>query len=425
MLSFPNDRCPRRRGPVRATAVTLLVGVLCAAALTASEPVHWEGRLELGEAFYLLELDVTAPGRASAWLTGADGRRLPTAIEAFDVGPEEVTFRLPELDRGYAFEGMLVSPTRIEGALEPVPPEVPSTDLYLVPVLASPGAGDGSAWELGAPRNLTDRPGYDNQPRFLTDGDSLLYTSIRDDQADIYRYDLASGAIRQVTDTPESEYSPTPLGNGGGFSTVRVEADGTQRLWAFDLDGSHPRLLLPDVAPVGYHAWIDTETVALFVLGEPPTLEIAGLDGGETERLAEDIGRCMQTLPRSHQVLFVAKGAEDGWRFAVAGPDDPPGQPRLLSSTRPGREDFVATDSQILMADGTALFVRAYATTAEGSDGSGWRQIADFGDAGLGDVSRLALAPDRSRLVLVAERPDPSSPTRIPLTLVRTATGSD
>ena len=37
--------------------------------------------------------------------------------------------------------------------------------------------------------NLTDRNGYDNQPFFTPDGQSLLYTSSRDDQTDIYRID--------------------------------------------------------------------------------------------------------------------------------------------------------------------------------------------------------------------------------------------
>jgi len=68
----------------------------------------------------------------------------------------------------------------------------------------------------------------------MPDGHGVLYTSIRNKQADIYRYDLQSGATTQVTNTAESEYSPTLMPDRKNISVVRVEADGkTQRLWKF------------------------------------------------------------------------------------------------------------------------------------------------------------------------------------------------
>ena len=62
-----------------------------------------------------------------------------------------------------------------------------------------------------------------------------------------------------MTETVESEYSPTPLPAADGFSTVRVEQDGTQRLWAFDSSGGAPRLLLETIQPVGYHGWLGAD----------------------------------------------------------------------------------------------------------------------------------------------------------------------
>ena len=50
--------------------------------------------------------------------------------------------------------------------------------------------------------------------------------------SDIYRYDIASQAISQVTNTPEAEYSPTVTPDGRHISVIRVESDGTQRLVA-------------------------------------------------------------------------------------------------------------------------------------------------------------------------------------------------
>ena len=80
---------------------------------------------------------------------------------------------------------------------------------------------------VGPGRNITNSPGYDNQPSFTPDGRGILFTSIRGGgtQTDIYRYDVASGAIARVTDTPESEYSATVTPDGAHISVIRVEAD--------------------------------------------------------------------------------------------------------------------------------------------------------------------------------------------------------
>ena len=41
--------------------------------------------------------------------------------------------------------------------------------------------------------------------------------------------------------------------------------------------------MLADVKPVGYHAWADDHTLALFVLGQPATLQLADTRTGKAE----------------------------------------------------------------------------------------------------------------------------------------------
>src|SRR6266550_6831098 len=126
----------------------------------------------------------------------------------------------------------------------------PSTDIFLVPLSIEDGRP-----VVGMPINVTNRPGYDNQPSFTPDGRAFLFTSIHDGgQSDIYRYDLASKQITRVTTTPESEYSATVMPGGERFSVVRVETDSTQRLWSFALNGSDPKVVLEALKPVGYSA---------------------------------------------------------------------------------------------------------------------------------------------------------------------------
>jgi dipeptidyl aminopeptidase/acylaminoacyl peptidase len=178
----------------------------------------------------------------------------------------------------------------------------PSTDIFLAPLSIENGRP-----VIGTPVNVTNRPGYDNQPSFTPDGHAFLFASTHEDgQSDIYRYDLASKEITRLTTTPESEYSPTVMPGGKRFSVVRVESDSTQRMWSFALDGSDPMLLVETVKPVGYYAWIDANNVALFVLGKPNALVHADIRTGRADTLSRNIGRSLQPLPSGGGFSFVA-----------------------------------------------------------------------------------------------------------------------
>jgi hypothetical protein len=88
----------------------------------------------------------------------------------------------------------------------------PGTDIYVASLTHA-----GAALKVGAPVNVTLRPGYDNQPFFTVDGRSFYYTSARGGQTDIYRYDLASASARQITDTPRVNIPPRRCQTGNIF----------------------------------------------------------------------------------------------------------------------------------------------------------------------------------------------------------------
>lgn len=261
------------------------------------------------------------------------------------------------------------------------------TDIYLLTLERR----DGGVTVAGEPRAVTDRDGYDNQPYFTPDG-RLLYTSYRDGQADTYRYDPASGETVQLTVTPESEYSPTPIPGSDRFSAVRVEADSTQRLWSFAPDGKAPQLVLEDVEPVGYHAWAG-DRVALFVLGDPPTLRLA--DPGAGVRLvARDIGRSIQPVPGREAVTFT-QNLDGEWVIRELDVND--ARIRTLAPLL-GPDDYHAWthDGHLLTAHQTLVFQLSPAAT--------WRPIVDVARYGLGAVTRLAVSPDGGTLAVVVDR---------------------
>lgn len=271
-------------------------------------------------------------------------------------------------------------------------PAIPSTDIYLVEINTSV-----IPWSHGEPVNATNRDGYDNQPAFLPDGSGFLYTSIRQDgQADIYHYTVQSRGIRRITDTQVSEYSATPLLQGSGFSTVRVDEDGKQKLWAYSDNGSEVATLMPNLEPVGYHAWLDSETLVLFVLGEPHTLHLANLRSGESRVVAQAIGRSLHRMPEERAAIFVHKRTKDDWDITIYNVESD--TTRHVMPAQTGQEDFTWTpDHRILMAEGSKLFI-----ADPSAEDPQWLEVLDLGSNGIGPITRLAMSPDGKRLALVA-----------------------
>ncbi len=244
--------------------------------------------------------------------------------------------------------------------------------------------------------NATARPGYDNQPHFLPGGQAFLYTSQRGTQTDIYEMTLDPHGDRQVTDTQESEYSPTLTPDGTTISVIRVEADTTQRLWRFPLTGTAaPSLILTDIRPVGYHAWSDPTTIALFVLGQPATLRIASTTTQQADTVASDIGRSLHLMPGGQAFSFTSRAG---------------GQPHTLKRIDIATRAIVTL---IAMPEGTqdyAWMPNGMAIAASGDrllvwrDGwADWREATFTKPAGMGAISRLAVSPGGDRLAIVAE----------------------
>lgn len=286
----------------------------------------------------------------------------------------------------------------VAGAVAQAPP---ATDVYLVSLTRAAGA-----LTFGTPVNLTHRPGFDNQPFFTPDGRTVLYTVVRDGgpngttQADIFRIDLRSRRSSPVTETPESEYSATVMPGGREFSVIRVEPDSTQRLWAFPLDGKgSPRVLLERVKPVGYQAWLDDRTVGVFVLGSPPTLQVADLITGDARILLPSIGRALHRIPGRRTLSVTHQVADSVWWVTEVDPES--GKTTPLIRMLPGAEFYAwLPDGSLLSAQGNSLF-RAIPTAAGGNRLPDWTRVATFDQ--VKTITRLAVSPKGDRLAFVAE----------------------
>lgn len=270
----------------------------------------------------------------------------------------------------------------------------PNSDIFLARILQT-----GDSVRLGAAQNITRRPGYDNQPAFLTDATGVLYTAIDSSgQADIWRYDIRTARRVRLTNTPESEYSPTVMPGSTRFSVVRVERDSTQRLWSFRLDGRDPQVVLESLAPIGYHAWLDQFRLAVYVLGTPSTLHVVRRDGSEDEVRARHVGRTIQRVPAQAWYSFVQlDSTRTPW--IVAQPFEGGPVSRLVQMPE-GNEFYTwAPDGTLLSANGSSI-VR---WNGVGGEGSAWIPVASVAALPAKNISRLAVSPDGRWLAFVGE----------------------
>ena len=280
------------------------------------------------------------------------------------------------------------------------PAPLPSTDIYLV--LLKGGIGSMKATK---PTPLSVAPGYDNQPFFSADGNRVLVAANHDGKhTDVFMFNRENGRVTQLTNTPENENSPTylPAGIGvsGGFSAVRSEMDKTQRLWRFNASGGDAQLILTDIRPVGYHAWVDADRVALFVLGEPNSLQLASVKTGKGEVAANGIGRSLHRIPGTRLVSFVHR--EPSGEFWIKQIDIDSRKIEPLTKVVDGNTErdmtWTPDGKTILMSGGTKVFSWT-------RDASGWTEVFDAAAHNLGAVSRLAVSPKGDAIAIVVAAP--------------------
>lgn len=274
---------------------------------------------------------------------------------------------------------------------------LPNTDIYVADF-------DQSTMKVSNVRNITQRTGYDNQPAFTLDGKGMYYVSDSTGVTDIYRYDLASGAIRQVTETNEQEFSPTPMNDGKSLSVVRVGkplADGdeyteSQQVWRYDLGG---RPIAPILATrrVGYHCWIDEGLIALFIVGDeekglPHKLIAADLASRQTIELATNIGRTLR-VTSDGRLAFVDKSDSTRWKIATISQGEETATP--LIALPKGSEDFcLLPDGKVVSISGNSLVMWKNGATPA------FMPFHTFSDLN-GTIARITTNADATRIVFV------------------------
>ena len=285
---------------------------------------------------------------------------------------------------GKMLVGLIITLLQVDLALA----QAPETEVYLFDLEIR-----GNIITISNPQNISQNPGYDNQPNFLPNGSGFLYSSVSNEQTEVVYYEIATGKKKTMTQSEGSEYSPTITPDQKYFSTIILEKDGTQLLWKYPLSPGKPQLLVPDLK-IGYHCWFDSNTIISFVLGDPVTLQVCDLKTGKNKVVAENIGRSLHKIPQTEKISFVHKENETKWIIKTF--DLQTGEIKALIQTLPGSEDMAWTpNGTMLMGQKNRLYKWDPQIDKE------WVEINSITNYGLSDITRLAVSPNADRLAMV------------------------
>ncbi|MBN8444859.1 MAG: hypothetical protein J0M22_05240 [Gammaproteobacteria bacterium] len=245
------------------------------------------------------------------------------------------------------------------------------------------------------------RSHYLSQPEFSADGKLLVFTEQTGSEAlatDINYLEIGSDKKlpKPVRATPFGEFSATVYGDG--YSVIRVEADGTQRLW--QISATSEKVLLPEVLGVGYHAWGASGDVMMFLLenATQPNRAVYRDNAGKITELLPNPGRSFVYDKAENWFYFTApaKGAAAEtplhlWRYRAG-----QAQAEMLALLPESGKDLAFTpQGQLMVSAKTQLLVW---------QGGKWQPWLDLSKDCEGVISRFKFNPTNTQLAFVCEK---------------------
>ena len=196
---------------------------------------------------------------------------------------------------------------------------------------------------LTNPKNISNNPGYDNQPSFSKNGKFIYFSSTRNGQTDILRFNIKNDKKKWISQTSGGEYSPQEISKNH-LSAVRLDPDGKQLLYSYKIFRNHSKVLVEN-KKIGYYAWINSKELLCFVLGEPNSLQFINLKSNESILVDEIIGRSIHKIPNSELMSYISKKT-DLWSINSFDPASK--ETSTIINTVEGSEDLVWTNNGLI-----------------------------------------------------------------------------
>lgn len=250
--------------------------------------------------------------------------------------------------------------------------------------------------------NISQRPGYDNQPAFFPDQQMLAYTTAGAAEIHAVLYDLATGT---ATPLPEAKgFSPTPTADGKQLMVLHQG-----RVELHDLAGKLVRPLT-ETKDAGYFSLVDDRTLVLFMNDAERRIVIYDAEKKTLETMSTGAITPLYRVPNERAYTFVAETPFSS-DPAVAAKLDPATiqlELRKLDLAKHRVETlstipFRATGHHAWTAHNTVLMASS-GTIHEWNPATPerWTPVAKFDDPDLQAISRIVISPRGDRIALVS-----------------------
>jgi WD40-like Beta Propeller Repeat len=246
-------------------------------------------------------------------------------------------------------------------------------------------------------KNITNNPGYDNQPSFSLDNRSILFTSNRNGKdTNIYEYFLADGKLEQITISEDNEYTAKEF-DGKTINFIREGSGQIMTIFKYDRQTKQESPALKNKEPVAYYAfnskgdalvWI---RYAYFIHWVNPEKNI--------NKFVADYAQpsTPQLIPNTDNFSFVKRLPNDElWIYEF----NPMNQAvRPIIQPKDAKLTYCwLPDGSLLTGSGTKLFKFDEKTDKR------WVEIADLSSFGIKDIGRVAVSSDGKNLALVSNQ---------------------
>lgn len=245
-------------------------------------------------------------------------------------------------------------------------------------------------------RNITNRKGYDNQPYFTQNSDTLIYSRGDDYQTDVYEYSFSTQNSTQLTDSTATEFSPTPnLVN----TKIAFVSDRNGGIWAAERDNlNQPEWLLEphnNQEPVGYFAWDHSNDNLLYWSRYGFSIALTNVQTGDYSFISGNTPPSTpHIIPGTDNFSFVHRQTNGQVWIKALNPDNLAIRP-LVPVTGSNHNYTWTPTGDILMIQQNML----YRITPD-SDSS-WVKVADLTDFSLSNTNRLAVSPNGKMVAVV------------------------
>jgi ketosteroid isomerase-like protein len=261
----------------------------------------------------------------------------------------------------------------------------------------------GGGFKISDLKNISNHPGYDNQPAFFSDGTRLVFTAESADVEDTGHsvhpiiYDLTSGTSMSIPDA--LGFSPTPATP----KTLMLLRDG--RVYLHDIATGREIGMLTNTKDAGYFSRFDDRTYVLFMNDKERRIVIYDAQTKALETMARGAITPLYRVPGARAVTFVAEEP-----FPVPETNAPARKlvlhrfdvdQKLMTTlaTIPfvtGGHHVWTSHGTILIASGKTIYEWSPANPDE------WKPVYVSDHPDLQGITRIALSPRGDRIALVS-----------------------